>query len=423
MKNVISTILLTILFSLFYFPVEFYVLPGVNSKMVIAVCGLATLVMNRLISKDKLVSHLFFGVVSISLIFSLISYISVVYNNTNDLVYATYIIKMSVWLAGAYFVVSVIKWIHGRISFQLLFHYLAIVCVMHCVLALLIDNIPSLENWVMNTFVDKYEFIKRNDRLYSIGASFDTAGVRFTTALIGLIYLMMNKRSNSSFILHMMMWAVIVVVGSAMSRTTSIGAIVSLVYLLFSKMTFGWIVTYKTMKLLVGISLFVCLGLFIVFYCYYNIPAFKDYMEFGFQNFFNYGRSGEFTSNSTRNLMNMFILPDNFKTWIIGDAIFDIQGGFYMSTDIGYLRFIFYCGIIGLISFISLFVFMTIELCKKWPQLKGLFVILLLWQFLVWIKISTDIFLTFALLALVPVMGDKIGPIFNKNKGDLSYDS
>ena len=172
-----------------------------------------------------------------------------------------------------------------------------------------------------------------------------------------------------------------------------------------------------------GCMLFVVFVITIVVYCYNNIPEFRGYMEFGFQNFFNYNRTGEFTSQSTRNLMNMFILPDNMKTWIIGDALFDVSGGFYMSTDVGYLRFIFYCGILGFMAFSSLFVFCTIELSRRWPRMKGLFITLLIWQAFFWIKGSADIFVIFALLTLVPVTaGDRFEPLFFNKENNLSDD-
>lgn len=424
MKNIVFTIMLTILFSLMYFEVEFYALPGINTKMIIALMGLATFFVKVLLTQDVYVPKLIFGIFLISLIFSLVCFVSVVYNNTDDFVYATYFAKMSVWFFGAYFVMNAIKYVHGCVTFQLLFHYLALLCVMQCVLALMIDNMPAFEEFLMRTIIEDYDLIERGDRLYGIGASFDTVGVRFTPALIGLVYLMMNNRGNKALVFYMVLWAIIVVVGSAMSRTTSIGAIVSLVYLLFNKISFGSVISYRAMKVFVGSLAFVFVVSLLLIYCYNNIPIFREYMEFGFQNFFNYSRTGEFTSNSTENLKGMFILPDNLKTWIIGDALFDVPGGFYMATDVGYLRFIFYCGLVGFISFLSLFIFCTVELCKKWSNHKSLFVMLLVWQLLAWIKISTDIFVVFALLALVPVAnGANVYPLFRTKENSFSYDS
>ena len=60
----------------------------------------------------------------------------------------------------------------------------------------------------------------------------------------------------------------------------------------------------------------------------------------------------------------MYVFPDNIKTWIIGDGYFanpgdtdpyyvgPLGGAFYKSTDVGYLRFIFYFGVLGLFAFV-----------------------------------------------------------------------
>ena len=97
------------------------------------------------------------------------------------------------------------------------------------------------------------------------------------------------------------------------------------------------------------------------------------------------------------------IWPDNAKTWIIGDGYFADPYDpkkFYMGTDMGYVRFFFYCGVIGFFIFLTYFVCCTYILCKRWHKLTMLFMLLLVIQFIVWIKIPTDIFCFYALLLL-----------------------
>ena len=47
-------------------------------------------------------------------------------------------------------------------------------------------------------------------------------------------------------------------------------------------------------------------------------------------------------------------IPDNLKTWIIGDARYvdSVNGGYYMHTDVGYLRVLWYGGVIGLFLYL-----------------------------------------------------------------------
>lgn len=46
----------------------------------------------------------------------------------------------------------------------------------------------------------------------------------------------------------------------------------------------------------------------------------------------------------------MWIWPENLKGWLIGTGLF---ANFVYSTDIGYCRFILYCGLIGFGTFIA----------------------------------------------------------------------
>ena len=104
--------------------------------------------------------------------------------------------------------------------------------------------------------------------------------------------------------------------------------------------------------------------------------------------------------------------PETFKTWFIGDGYIEnpkndpyfigkIWGGYYMGTDVGYLRFIYYFGLIGLSAFI-IFMFQVGQTCiKRSHTQKGVFLLLLLLNFTIWFKVSTDIFLIFGLFLMV----------------------
>jgi len=96
----------------------------------------------------------------------------------------------------------------------------------------------------------------------------------------------------------------------------------------------------------------------------------------------------------------MVVFPDNLKTWIIGDGYFNNPlnpNRFYMETDVGYLRFIFYCGLIGLSIFSIFFIYLAFACARKFPQQKQMFWMFLILSFVGWIKVSTDIFLIYAL--------------------------
>ena len=109
----------------------------------------------------------------------------------------------------------------------------------------------------------------------------------------------------------------------------------------------------------------------------------------------------------------MYVFPELFRTWVIGDGYFanprdtdpfftgKMIGGYYMGTDVGYLRFIYYFGLIGLAA-ISGVIYKSAQICwKRFAEYKEMFLLLMLVNFIVWFKVSTDIFLVFAPFLMV----------------------
>lgn len=410
MKHLLITIIIAVFFSLYYFPFEFTFLSGVNTKMILAVIGLILLSLTAIKKKDIYAPFEIVVVIVISLLYSLLSYFSVVYNNTYDMTYALYFISMIVWLSAAYTIVCLIKKNHGNIDMQLIFHYMAIVCAIQAVLGIVIDNIPIVQQWVDVYINQDQAFLHKVNRLYGIGASFDTAGIRFSCALVGIGYLLTRDIPDKMRFFYFILWTVIVVLGSVMSRTTLVGTVASLGYILIERISLGKGKTIKFFRIILSVSVIVILFVSIVVYCYNTIPEFRSYLQYGFEGFFKFYETGRWSTDSTDKLQRMVIFPNNTKTWLIGDGWFEAPSGngFYMGTDVGYLRLIFYSGIMGLALFSSLFVFCTTALSKRWMSDRVLFNIFLILQAIFWVKISTDIFLVYALLLLLPKDGDKI---------------
>jgi hypothetical protein len=76
-------------------------------------------------------------------------------------------------------------------------------------------------------------------------------------------------------------------------------------------------------------------------------------------------------------------------------------GGYYMGTDIGYLRFIFYFGLIGLSMFILYFYKVAKACMTRFPKYTTMFWLVLAINMIVWLKVSTDIFLVFAIFLCI----------------------
>ena len=409
MIRIISVILLVVVCSLYYFPVSLQVLPSVNSKMVMAAVGLVLFGWERLRRKSTSIRKDLFPILVIGILFSLSSFFSVVYNSTDDMVYVTYFVSMCVWLGGAYCVVYLLRWMYGEVSLHTVFLYLGMMCAGQCIIAVMIDNMPALANIVNTVFVGANpEYFEKNPRLYGIGAGFDTAGIRFSCVLLGLAYMMKEDVSRAKKNFYILLFLIIGAIGNMISRTTVVGIAVACAYLFLSSVSLrriNFFITAKGLLWTVGGCAMLVLLYYAGIYMYNTMPGVHAAFDYGFEGFINLVETGRFSTHSSDLLVNSIgdILPNNTKTWVIGDGYFDDPydpSNFYMGTDMGYVRFFFYCGVTGFIIFLFYFICCTYVLCKRWRNLTLFFILLFVTQLIVWVKIPTDIFCFYALLLL-----------------------
>lgn len=408
MKRILSVILMVVVCSGYFFPVTLKLFPIANSKMILAAIGLILFVWEHVRYKSSAIRKELLPVILFGGLFSLSSFNSVVYNGTNDFVFVTYCVSMAVWLGGAYCVVCLLKGMYGTVSLQTVFWYMGVMCAGQCIVAVMIDNIPALKNLVDSVFGISGEYFEKTPRLYGIGASFDTAGIRFSCVLLGIGYLIKHSISRRNKDFCILLLFIIGIIGNMISRTTVVGLAVTFAYLLMSSTLVSWFqISLTSEKLLWGGGL--CLSIVLLYsigvYMYDNMAGVRKAFDYGFEGFVNWYETGVYSTHSSDLLLNnvFSIYPDNMKTWMIGDGYFSDpydSEKFYMGTDMGYIRYIFYCGIIGLLFFLSYFISCTYVLCKRECNMNLFFVCLFVIQLIVWIKIPTDIFCFYALLLL-----------------------
>lgn len=422
---------LVILMSLYFFPFEIKALPGANTKMLMAGLGLLLLPFQVLTGTTERgrINKDFLKLVLLAALVSLIGYISIVYNETQDYGYTTYLVSMLVWLSAANVAVEAMRRFHGAVSVSLLFDYLIGVCVMQCVLALLIQSISFFHNFANELMTVT---LSMEDRLYGIDASLDIAGTRFSAVLIMIAYQMTHlvKGNFRKMIWYMFAAVILAIVGNMISRTTTVGILFFMTYLVYERWRFDEKMGTMTRSLFYYLGGVLLITIPLLVYWYHTDATFYSNIRFAFEGFFSLAETGRWDVSSNEILKNMYVFPDNWKTWIIGDGYFDNPygidpyytgenwHGFYKATDVGYLRFIYYFGVIGLVAF-SWFFFVVTAVCRKrFPRYAMFFGFLLLLNFVVWLKVSTDIFVVFApFLCLAPeFLEDKVEDVGTLDK-------
>lgn len=397
----------------YFFSIELRFMPSVNTKMVLGGIGLFILAYQLVRKSGALINRDSFVISVSAALVALAGFISVVYNDTNDYAYATYIVSMWVWLSAAYVAVTCIRWVHGTVSIFIVCNYLIVLGVAQCALALGMEFYAPLKRIVYSLLAEgTVSFMKEKDRLMGFGVGLDVAGSRFAAILIMIPFVCMQYRQKviRYIPLYILAFFIICVIGNMIGRTTTVGAVIAILSFIvfsrfyqvddFQKRLLGWTVG------LLAVVVPVCI------IAYNTVPEFHDLLRFGFEGFFSLAEKGKWDVHSNEMLKHGYIFPDNLKTWLIGDGYFGSTdadpyyvgtrwAGFYKGSDVGYSRFLFYFGLTGLILFL-LFFFKVCKICVlRFKDMKYMFIVLLALNLIYWLKVSTDIFPVFALFLCI----------------------
>lgn len=408
--KVIVTVLIA---SFYFFTFTFTFLPAINTKNLLAAIGLVFVIFELTRQKELSIPRQLLILFMFSGMVSLMSLISITINQTPDNTYVSYIISAAIWLSGAFSVCYIIRGVHGRIDAALVVNYLIGVCLFQCVSAMLIAFVPEVQEFVDLYVQQGQTLLKDLNRIYGIGASLDVAGSRFSAVLVANAFMLVSSPKRSSVgktLFYTISFVIITIVGCMIARTTLVGAAIGLAWMVLSPFFFPktrqreniighWFIILATIGILIVISVAL----------YNAFPDVKGLFRFAFEGFFNWVETGVWQTDSTSKLESMVVWPEELKTWIIGDGYFlnsrydpnylgeSTDQGYYMGTDIGYLRFIFYFGILGLVWIIAVIVYSAIVCAEEFKEYAWIFIMALGVGLIVWAKVSTDIFLFFCM--------------------------
>ena len=421
--KLISMVLVMFVVSMFFFPFFFTAFPSQNTKNMLAAVGLIFIFMTLVYKRDFSLPRGILVLLLLSALVSVVALASINYNQTPDDSYVTYIRAAIIWLSAAYVACMLIFWVHKRIDVPIVVNYLIGVCLFQCVMALLINFNPAIKSFVDSHILQGQDALTEMGRLYGIGAALDFAGSRFSAVLIAIAVLVDQKKdeySAATLLIYLISFIVIAVIGNMIARTTLIGLGIGLVYLVFRQVQgiFQQRQEGGDRKILGTWALALGLLVPVAVFFYQTSDQFYDLMRFGFEGFFSLVETGEWDVASTNTLESMIVIPEETRTWIIGDGYFDNQRndinylgdateeGFYMNTDIGYLRFIFYFGLIGLVAISLVMIYAAYLSADSFPEYKTLFWLVCLANFVIWLKVSTDLFLFFCLFICASIIRD-----------------
>lgn len=347
----------TILFFYIY-AVPFVFLP-VSTRVLFGLLGFVILVLKVFQHKIKLsLDKKLFNFLILLFAIPFVSLISISINQTSDFEFMKYPISMIAILFASYFVAKVLNYFYKDLDFKSISLLIVNVIFIQSIISFLMFLVPELRDILIGIQKISPDDIERMSdvfefRIIGFGTMFFGAGIisGFGLILIGAL-LRTNKFSSTQIIFLSLKFLIILVVGMMMARTTLVGCLLALMLVFFPKDFKATISMYrKRFLFILNIVVVLFVLVLILFFVFPKIgEMLEPVFNLAFEIFINYFEKGIAESASTNQLKNMYVFPEIIKTWIIGDGLWTAPdgSGYYMHTDVGYLRLIYYFGIIGL---------------------------------------------------------------------------
>jgi hypothetical protein len=341
-------------------------------------------------------------------------------NNTDEKVFLRYPISFISVIFSSYFLLKLFKYVYKEnLSYLVISRYFINVVLIQVLIAASMFFIPSIADF-FNSIQNVSDFNEERLqmlgelRIIGFGSLFFASGVvnGFGLMLIPIVLKTSNKKGVIVFY-YALVFLIIFAIGMMMARTTIIGAAISFVLLLlptsFNKLTFSKII-FKFIKNVILVPfLFVIIILSLSDELKDKITTLSN---FGFEMFINYIDGKGLSSSSQDELKDMYIWPKTLKTYFIGDGYFvdpDDSDSYYMGSDVGYIRMIYYFGVVGLFFFLltTIYPLMIVYRESENRTFKNLFFFSIIYFLILNFKGFTDIFFIFILFGLLAILNKK----------------
>jgi hypothetical protein len=316
-----------------------------------------------LVKKDLIVSKNILLIDILTLFVVVVSLISMSYNQTSDFSFNRPNIALLIDIFAAYFLMLLLKKQHRDISFQAIANFYIGAALLQVFFSVVFFFSRDIRDMMLGllTFGEMGEekMSRATFRFVGFGQAFAGAGVTYGFILILIMAIIKNNifRFKKIFF-YICSYFFIFTVGMMTGRTTLIGAAFSLLLLVYKDKNVRLKKQYLLIKILFCLIL-VSIVIYVIFLLNDNLKNFMmKSLNFGFELFINFFNKGELSTTSSTSTLESFIFPDNTKTWIIGDGYYSDPANpgwsYYMGSDVGYTRYLFYFGIIGTLVYFLL---------------------------------------------------------------------
>lgn len=342
-KKIIAFVLL---FS-FIYQIDYLFLPF-NVPFVLGLIGLPLYIYNSSVirnSDSEYVKDLLLALLPVAIV----AFLSIVGNHSSDFYFVKWAITNALYLFGAYFLFQLLKHSFRNFTVGRLVDLLVVCAVVQLSLSLIMYFSPGVKD-VLQPLIHESEIAKdamerAETRLVGFGTHFFVSGTVHAFILIMIAFsLTLRRVSLFKSVVMMLSFIFIAVVGSIMARTTLVGVLFAIVIVLLRRRGKWYFISGLVLSTIIisgaSVSFLDLIG-----------DDMEQLFNFGFEAFANFQDTGSFSTESTDSMFRMYKFPTTWETWLWGDARYEAGRGYYMNTDIGFCRLIFYFGVIGLITY------------------------------------------------------------------------
>lgn len=423
-KNAVALILIF----LYFYTITFSFLPF-SSTVIFGIFGFLWLSLLLLQNKISFTINKYMMRFLI-LLFSvgIVSMVSLAINSTRDIKFISYVFSALAIIFASYFVIKILKKMKYELSFESIGTLIINVIFIQSIIALSMFLIPELKEFLLGLeklTADQYERVSAlfEFRIFGLGASKTfMAGIYNGFGLILMaIFFRMYKFSSKQLFVFSLKFLLIFLVGMMMARTTLVGAMLAISIILMPKDFKATISMAKKRFLFIFLAFVVPIVIILLLMNFSSSFAmtFGRAIEYGFEMFVNYFAYGSFETDSTNELKTLYVFPTEIKTYIIGDGYFahptDI-GQYYMNTDVGYLRLIYYFGIVGLLTYLAMQIYLIVRAYKSFNIGAEIYLFVVAYLLILNLKGFTDLLFIHILFVMAYVINKKSISIENMRR-------
>jgi len=268
---------------------------------------------------------------------------------------------------SAYLLVWWARKCYHQLDFGIILQYLVGAALLQAFISFVFYANPSLFYQYLSLLneksnqglLERADFI--NKRFIGVGSVFFSgvikAGIAYFAILI-LPHFRKNKWTENR-LLYFLCVLILGVSGLMIARTFMVAMILGAILYVFLELK-----TLREFFLRSLTMLLIVIGIYALAFCIIYLVAdeqrFPIAFYYVFEIFINLFSDFRLETTSTDDLQSMYVFPDQLHTWLLGDArMANSDGTYFMHTDVGYLRLLFYFGLPATLLFVAILAYQS----------------------------------------------------------------